>query len=113
LTCPFTPPDDRPAREPPPEERLPPEDLPAAPEARLDCVRLLLDAVRERGLALAPLALEPPRDDAVRAPERLAPLDEPRLFAESLFCPDFEGPWAILASFVGSSDPIAFVGSPV
>jgi hypothetical protein len=74
-TWPFRPPDRRPAFERfALEVRLPPDDLRAPPDdARLDGVRLLLEAVR--GRALAPFALEPPREDAERAPER-PPLDE-------------------------------------
>jgi hypothetical protein len=85
------------------EDRLPPADLPD--DARLDAVRLLLEAVRER--ALAPFVLEPPREDAERVPE-LPPLDEPllldgpRLLDEPLFCRDFEVVWAILASLFES-----------
>jgi hypothetical protein len=69
------------------EDRLPPEDLPD--DARLDAVRLLLEAVR--GRALAPFVLDEP-----------LLLDEPRLLDEPLFCRDFEVVWAILASLFES-----------
>jgi hypothetical protein len=96
-TWPFSPPGVRPAFERfALEDRLPPDDLRVPPDdARLDGARLLLEAVRER--ALPPFALEPPREDAERVPER-PPLDEPRLLDEPLLWPDFEVPWAILAS---------------
>jgi hypothetical protein len=105
---PFRPPGVRPAFDRfPLEDRLPPDALRAPPDdARLDGARLLLEAVRER--ALPPFALEPPREDAERAPER-PPLDEPRLLDEPLLCPDFEVPWAIVASLVVSSVSVSVV----
>jgi len=89
----------------PPELRLLLEGLRAPPDdARFDRGRLLRDAavrepeldepdrlpdepdrVPERGLALAPFVLRP---------------DELRRPVEPLFCPDFELPWAILASLI-------------
>jgi hypothetical protein len=88
-----------------PELRLLLEGLRAPDDdARLDWDRLLRDGVREReleeperGFALAPFVLEPLRPDAERAPAPLR-LDELRRLVEPLFCPDFELPWAILAS---------------
>ena len=90
-----------------------------ADDARLDWDRLLRDAGREReldepdrvpergfalvperGFTLAPFALEPLRLDAERPPERPLPLDELRGPVEPLFCPDFELPWAIVASLI-------------
>jgi len=90
----------------PPELRLVLERLRAPlDEARFDCDRLLRDAGRERELdepyrdfALAPFALEPLRLDAERPLAPLLRLDELRPPAEPLFCPDFELPWAIMAS---------------
>jgi hypothetical protein len=93
-------------------------EAPRAPldDARPDCDRLLRDAAREReldeperelereperGLALAPLLLEPLRLDAERPPEPLR-LDELRLAVEPLL-PDFELPWAILASLISGA----------
>jgi hypothetical protein len=78
-------------------------------DARPDCDRPLRDAAREReldepereperGLALAPLLLEPLRLDAERPLEPLR-LDELRRTVEPLL-PDFELPWAILASLI-------------
>ena len=78
-------------------------------DARLDRDPALRDAVRgreldepdrapERDFALAPFAFEPLRLDAERPPERPLPLDALRRPVEPLFCPDFELPWAILAS---------------
>jgi hypothetical protein len=108
-TCPFTPPDVRPAalERPRPDGRLPPDDLREPLEERLDGLRLLLDAVLERDFALEPLEpllLDPLRDELERRPEleRPLPLDEPRLVRELLFCPDLEVPWAILASLCRS-----------
>jgi hypothetical protein len=88
--------------------RAPPDD------ARPDCERLLRDVARERepddperepeperGLALEPLLLEPLRLDAERPPEPLR-LDELRLAVEPLL-PDFELPWAILASLISGA----------
>ena len=85
---------------------------PPLDEALFDCDRLFRDAARERELdepegvpgrdfALAPFALEPPRLDAERPPEPPPlRLDEFRPPVEPLFCPDFELPWAILASLI-------------
>jgi hypothetical protein len=99
-----------------PELRLLLEGLRAPDDdARLDWDRLLRDGVREReleepdreperGFALAPFELEPLRPDAERAPAPLR-LDELRRLVEPLFCPDFELPWAILASLI-----LSFVG---
>jgi hypothetical protein len=92
----------------PPDLRLLLEGLRAPlDDARFDCDRLLRDAVREReldeperGLALAPLLLEPLRPDAERERELPLRLDELRRPAEPLLCPDFELPWAILASLI-------------
>jgi hypothetical protein len=96
----------------PPELRLLLEGLRAPlDDDRFDCDRLFPDAARERelgepdrvlerGLALPPFVPEPLRLDAERAPEPLLRLDELRLPAEPLFCPDFEVPWAILASLI-------------
>jgi hypothetical protein len=107
-TWPFRPPGVRPAFERfVLEDRLPPDDLRAPPDdARLAGVRLLLEAVRER--ARPPFALEPPREGPERVPER-PPLDEPRLLDERLVCPDFEVPWAIVASLVVSSVSVSVV----
>jgi hypothetical protein len=81
------------------ELRRPAEDLRAPPdEARLDGVRLLLDALREPDFALVPLELERLRVGAERRP----PLDEPLFLALPLRCPDFEVSWAILASLFAS-----------
>ena len=95
-----------------PELRLLLEGLRAPDDdARLDRDRLLRDGVREReleeperGFAPAPFELEPLRPDAERAPAPLR-LDELRRLVEPLFCPDFELPWAILASLI-----LGFVG---
>jgi hypothetical protein len=101
LTCRVTPPDFWLALERLPlVVRLPPAALRAPLAERLDWLRRLLDVGFERDLALEPFALEPLRDEPERAFERRLGLDAPRLPAELFFCPDFEVPWAIVASLI-------------